>query len=98
MEDLLGRDESPGLAARQLEEEAAEQDVESGGHAPPRTPSNQSTSWPDTGRWKTYQGEVNHLDWWRANSKKRQPNKTWSLEDMPLGTPSHRAQNGVQTK
>ena len=33
MEDLLGRGEPPGLAARQLEEEAAEQDVESGGHA-----------------------------------------------------------------
>ncbi|KAG6607643.1 hypothetical protein SDJN03_00985, partial [Cucurbita argyrosperma subsp. sororia] len=33
MEDLLGRGEPPGLVARQLEEEAAEQDVESGGHA-----------------------------------------------------------------
>ena len=33
MEDLLGRGEPPGLAARQLEEEAAEQDVESRGHA-----------------------------------------------------------------
>jgi len=33
MEDLLGGGEPPGLAARQLEEEVAEQDVESGGHA-----------------------------------------------------------------
>ena len=33
MEDLLGRGEPPGLAACQLEEEVAEQDVESGGHA-----------------------------------------------------------------
>ena len=33
MEDLLGRGEPPGLAARQLEEEVVEQDVESGGHA-----------------------------------------------------------------
>ena len=32
MEDLLGRGEPPRLAARQLEEEVAEQDVESGGH------------------------------------------------------------------
>ena len=32
MEDLLGRGEPPGLAARQLEEEVAEQDVESEGH------------------------------------------------------------------
>ena len=27
--------------------------------------------------------------------KKRRPNKTWSLEDMPPGTPSHRAQNTI---
>ncbi|XP_022967658.1 uncharacterized protein LOC111467102 [Cucurbita maxima] len=47
MEDLLGRGEPPGLAARQLEEEVAEHD---------------------------------------------------GLEDMPPGTPSHRAQIGVQTK
>ena len=32
MEDLLGRGEPPGLAARQLEEEVAEQDMESRGH------------------------------------------------------------------
>ena len=30
MEDLLGRGKPPGLAARQLEEEVAKQDVESG--------------------------------------------------------------------
>ena len=33
MEDLLGRGEQPVLAVRQLEEEVAEQDVESVGHA-----------------------------------------------------------------
>ena len=38
---------------------------------------------------------MNHLDWRHANSKKRWPNMTWSLEDMPPGTPSHRAQKGV---
>ena len=33
MEDLLGGGEPPGLKTCELEEEVAEQDVESGGHA-----------------------------------------------------------------
>ena len=97
MEDLLGRGEPPGLAARQLEEEAAEQDVESGGHAARDTeqPVNLSARYR---KMEDLLGRGEPPGLRRANSKKRQPNKTWSLEDMPPGTPSHTAQIRIQTK
>ena len=53
MEDLLGRGEPPGLAARNSKKRRQNK-TWSLEDMPPGTPNNQSTSRPGTGRWKTY--------------------------------------------
>ena len=73
IEDLLGKSESPGLAARKLEEEVTKL------HAINADEPNSFAEVEKNPCWlKAMQEEMTFIT----------DNKTWSLEDMPLG---HRA-------
>ena len=83
IEDLLVGGESLRLAARELEEEVAELHAISADELNSFAEAERSSCW-----LKVMQEEMTSIT----------ENKTWSLEDMPLGHQAIGAQMGVQTK